>query len=110
MRGNATGRLPYAGRVTTVRRPDGGHALPTPDQVEPRLRCGCGAPSNLVVQEDLDGVRGYVGERERVARHVGGPRQETFARDGAGDDGRVQARRRVRAHALRMKAPDRYRH
>lgn len=58
-----------------------------------------GPENNLVVEEDLDGVRGYVGERERVARHVGGPRQETFARDGAGDDGRVQARRRVRPRA-----------
>jgi hypothetical protein len=37
---------------------------------------------------------------KRVARHVGGPRHETFAPDGGGDDGRVQTRRRVRVRAL----------
>lgn len=56
------------------------------------------APVDPVAQENLDDVRGYVGEREPVARAVGRPRRESFARDG-GDGGRVQARRCVRVCA-----------
>lgn len=67
MRGNATARLPYAGRLTTVRRPKAGTpAGPRPGRtpLEVRMR----APVDPVAQENLDDVRGYVGEREPVAR------------------------------------------
>ena len=70
---------------------------------EPPLEVRMSVPVDPVAQEHRDGERGYGGERERVARHVGGPRHEAFARDDAATT--VASRLDAASAPMRFDAP-----